>query len=203
MRSGRGSSGWPARPVSTAVGWAHRRSASACPKERETCRRQPRGRAVAMTRAICWTRIGEREHGLEHLLLDEGAADGLVIAVDDDQRPFRLAYRLTWDTAWRVRDARLSVTTEHDTRTLQLESDGKGHWRDGEARALPALDGCRDIDIWPTPFTNTFALRREPMTAGERRELVVAWVAAPELSVRPARQAYTRLADRRYRFESL
>jgi len=156
-----------------------------------------------MTRAICWTRIGEREHGLEHLLLDEGAADGLVIAVDDDQRPFRLAYRLTWDTAWRVRDARLSVTTEHDTRTLQLESDGKGHWRDGEARALPALDGCRDIDIWPTPFTNTFALRREPMTAGERRELVVAWVAAPELSVRPARQAYTRLADRRYRFESL
>jgi uncharacterized protein len=32
---------------------------------------------------------------------------------------------------------------------------------------------------------------------------VVAWVAAPELTVRPARQAYTRLAKRRYRFESL
>jgi hypothetical protein len=156
-----------------------------------------------MTRAISWTRVGDGEHGLEHLLLDEGSADGLVIALDDDRRPFRLAYRLTWDASWRLTDARLVVTTHDETRTLRLESDGKGHWRDGEARALPELDGCLDIDIWPTPFTNTFALRRGPMDVGERREFVVAWVAAPALSVRPARQAYTRLAERRYRFESL
>ena len=156
-----------------------------------------------MTRAISWTRIGDDEHGLEHLLLDDGSADGLVIAVDEDRRPFRLAYRLTWDASWRVRDARLSVTTQHDTRTLELQSDGKGQWHDGEARALPELDGCVDIDIWPTPFTNTLPLRRDPMAVGERRVFVVAWVAAPELTVRPARQAYTRLAERRYRFESL
>jgi len=156
-----------------------------------------------MTRTISWTRIGNGEHGLEHLLLDAGSADGLVIAVDEDRRPFRLGYRLTWDASWRVTDARLVVTTQDETRTLQLESDGKGHWRDGEARALPELDGCLDIDIWPTPFTNTFALRREPMAVGERRVFVVAWVAAPALSVRQARQAYTRLAEQRYRFESL
>ena len=152
---------------------------------------------------MSWTRIGNGEHGLEHLLLDDGSADGLVIALDEDRRPFRLGYRLTWDASWRLTDARLVVTTQDETRTLQLESHGKGHWRDGEAHALPQLDGCIDIDIWPTPFTNTLPLRRDPMAVGERRVLVVAWVAAPELSVRPARQAYTRLADRRYRFESL
>jgi len=160
-------------------------------------------RRASRTRAIGWTRIGDHEHGLEHLLLDEGSADGLVIAVDEDRQPFRLAYRLTWDAAWRVRDARLTVTTERATRTLQLESDGKGRWRDGEARGRPQLDGCIDIDIWPTPFTNTLPLRRDPMAVGERRVFVMAWVAAPELTVRPARQAYTRLADRRYRFEGL
>jgi hypothetical protein len=32
---------------------------------------------------------------------------------------------------------------------------------------------------------------------------VVAWVSAPALTVRPMRQGYTRLADRRYRFENL
>ena len=126
-----------------------------------------------------------------------------MIAVDEDRRPFRLGYRLTWDSSWRVRDAQLTVTTEHDTRTLQLESDGKGRWRDGEARALPQLDGCIDIDIWPTPFTNTLPLRRDPMAVGERRVFVMAWIAAPELTVHASRQAYTRLADRRYRFESL
>ena len=51
---------------------------------------------------MSWTRIGNGEHGLEHLLLDDGSADGLVIAVDEDRRPFRLGYRLTWDASWRL-----------------------------------------------------------------------------------------------------
>ncbi len=156
-----------------------------------------------MTRAISWTRVGDRDQGLEHLLLGETSADGVVLAFDEHGRPFRLGYQLTWDASWRVRDARLVVTTEHGMRTLRLESDGKGRWRDGDARARPELDGCIDLDIWPTPFTNTFPIRREPMAVGERRAFVVAWVAAPELTVRAARQAYTRLADRRYRFEGL
>ena len=70
-------------------------------------------------------------------------------------------------------------------------------------RARPDLEGCLDIDIWPTPFTNTFPIRREPLSVGERREFVMAWVSAPELTVRPMRQGYTRLADRRYLYENL
>jgi hypothetical protein len=154
-----------------------------------------------MRRALAWARVGR--DGFEHLLLEATAADGVVLAVDEQQRPFRLGYQLRWDALWRVHEARLGVTTEHGTRTLTLASDGKGRWRDGEARALPQLEGCLDIDIWPTPFTNTFPIRRESMAVGERRVLAVAWIAAPELNVRAWRQAYTRLADRRYRFESL
>ena len=157
-------------------------------------------------RAISWTPIWDESRegiGLEHLLLREGSADSVVLAFDEHGRPFRLAYQLTWDQSWRLRDARLAVTTEPAMRSLRLETDGKGHWRDGEARALPALDGCIDIDIWPTPFTNTFPIRRQPMAVGERREFIMAWVSAPELSVRPLRQAYTRLSDRLYLFENL
>ena len=154
-----------------------------------------------MTRALAWARVDH--DGFEHLLLEATTADGVVLAVDEHRRPFRLGYQLRWDPFWHVRDARLAVTTEHGVRTLSLESDGTGRWHDGEARPLPQLERCLDIDIWPTPFTNTFPIRREPMTVGERRVLLVAWIAAPELSVRTSRQAYTRLADRRYRFESL
>jgi hypothetical protein len=84
-----------------------------------------------------------------------------------------------------------------------LAPDGQGHWRDADARALPELDGCIDIDIWPTPFTNTFPIRRQPLAIGERREFVMAWVSAPELTVRPMRQGYTRLADRLYLYQNL
>jgi len=95
------------------------------------------------------------------------------------------------------------VTTEAGSRSLGLEADGEGHWRDVAGQARPDLDGCIDIDVWPTPFTNTFPIRRRPMAVGERREFVMAWVSAPELTVRPVRQGYTRLADRRYLHENL
>jgi hypothetical protein len=158
-------------------------------------------------RTICWVPTWNEQHagiGLEHLLLAERSADSVVLAVDEEQGPFRLHYRLRWDDAWRVRDAELTaVTARHAARSLLLRADGQGHWRDGDGRRLDALDGCLDIDIWPTPFTNSFPIRREPLALGERRQFRMAWVRAPALTVQPQPQAYTRLAERLYRFESL
>jgi hypothetical protein len=141
--------------------------------------------------------------GLEHLLLMERAADSVLLAFDGARGPFRLAYRLSWDESWRLRDAALVVATECSTGSLSLQTDGKGHWRHGDGRAIEELDGCLDIDIWPTPFTNSFPIRREPMPVGERRQFRMAWVCAPDLTVHPQLQAYTRLAERLYLFESL
>jgi hypothetical protein len=130
-------------------------------------------------------------------------ADSVVLAFDEDSGPFRLSYRLTWDERWRLRDAELIVATDGFTRLLTLHTDGNGQWRYDDGRALGELDGCMDIDIWPTPFTNSLPLRREPLAIGQRRELRVAWITAPALTVHPLQQAYTRLDERRYLFESL
>jgi hypothetical protein len=160
----------------------------------------------ARYRTICWTPIWNKEReglGLEHLLLAEGEADSVVLAFDEQHGPFRLTYRLTWDQSWRLRDAELAVATERSTRSLRLHTDGHGHWRHSDGRAIAELDGCVDIDIWPTPFTNSFPIRREPMAIGERRQFRMAWLFAPELTVHPQPQAYTRLTDRSYLFENL
>jgi uncharacterized protein len=164
--------------------------------------------ANARCRTICWTPIWNKDRegvGLEHLLLTEHAADSVLLAFDEQHGPFRLAYRLTWDESWRLRDAYMVVATERFTRSMSLKTDGRGHWRDGEGGALTELDGCVDIDIWPTPFTNSFPIRREPMDIGERRQFRMAWISAPDLTVQPQPQpqAYTRLADRIYLFENL
>lgn len=95
------------------------------------------------------------------------------------------------------------VLTERSTRSLSLHSDGEGRWRDGDGRIIDNLNGCVDVDIWPTPFTNTFPIRREPMAVGERRQFKMAWISAPDLAVHPEPQAYTRLAERLYLFENL
>jgi hypothetical protein len=157
-------------------------------------------------RTICWVPIWDKEReglGLEHLLLTERTADSVVLAFDKEHRPFRLTYRLTWDESWRLRDAELVVATERSTRTLSLRTDGQGHWRYGDGRSINELDGCADIDIWPTPFTNSFPIRRKTMAVGERRQFRMAWIFAPNLTLQPQSQAYTRLADRLYLFENL
>lgn len=160
----------------------------------------------ASSRTICWVPIWNKDRvgiGLEHLLLTARAADSVVLAFDEDRGPFRLAYRLNWNESWQIRDAELVVATERSTRSLRLQTDGRGRWRDGDGRAIAALDGCLDIDIWPTPFTNSLPIRREPMALGERRQFLMAWISAPDLAVHAQPQAYTRLAERRYLFESL
>ena len=162
--------------------------------------------ANAPFRTICWTPIWNKDRqgvGLEHLLLAERVADSVVLAFDEEHGPFRLTYRLTWDESWQLRDAELLLATERFTRALSLQTDGQGHWRHREGRAIDELDGCLDIDIWPTPFTNTFPIRREPMRVGERRQFRMAWIFAPELTLQAQPQAYTRLADRLYLFENL
>ncbi|MGH8185461.1 MAG: putative glycolipid-binding domain-containing protein [Steroidobacteraceae bacterium] len=160
----------------------------------------------AHKRTICWMPLWNKDKegmGLEHLLLTERTAHSVILAFDEEQGPFRLSYRLTWDESWRLRDAELTAATGHSARSLTLHADGQGHWRGGDGRIIDELDGCIDIDIWPTPFTNSLPIRREPMSVGERREFRMAWVFAPDLTVNPQPQAYTRLADRRYLFENL
>ena len=157
-------------------------------------------------RTICWVPTWNKNRegvGLEHLLLADRAADSVVLAFDEERGPFRLTYRLTWDDSWRLRDADLAVATQRSTKDLRLRTDGRGQWRDGDGRAIGELDGCLDVDIWPTPFTNSFPIRREPLAVGERREFRMAWIFAPDLTVHAKPQAYTRLADRLYLYENL
>ena len=68
------------------------------------------------------------------------------------------------------------------TQSLSLRTDGRGHWRYNDGRILDDLDGCIDIDIWPTPFTNSFPIRRQPMTVGSDR-VPMAWIFGPDLRI--------------------
>jgi hypothetical protein len=159
-----------------------------------------------MARTIFWTPVWNKTRegiGGEHLVLRQFAADSVLIAFDEERGPFRVTYHLAWSESWQINEANLVLTNEQATRSLQLRTEGDGHWRDGEDRSLSELKGCQDIDIWPTPFTNSFPILRTPLNIGERQEFLMAWIFAPDLTVKPQPQAYTRLAERLYLFESL
>jgi hypothetical protein len=69
-------------------------------------------------------------------------------------------------------------------------------WRiDGLDR--PDLAACLEVDVSATPFCNGLALRALAHTPGE---LTALYVDAADLSVTPSRQAYERIAARRWRY---
>jgi uncharacterized protein len=160
----------------------------------------------AHPQTICWQptwNSASEGLGLEHLLLTPGMVESVILAIDEDGEAFRLAYRLLWDEDWQLHSADLSLAKGATSRLLSLRTDGKGNWQDGEGKPLAELDGCMDIDIWPTPFTNSFPILREPMAMGERRSFRMAWVDGPALTVKPQVQDYTRVKDKLYLFENL
>ncbi len=122
------------------------------------------------------------------------------VAATLDGTQLDASYEVEADAAWATRGVRVAVK---GGASIDIRSDGAGHWRHADGRAIPALDGCIDPDISMTPFTNTLPIRRLGLQIGEAAEIKVAYVLVPDLSLRPAPQRYTRLADRLWRFEGL
>ena len=147
--------------------------------------------------------------GLEHLRLvtsDDGVlANGLVIGLEAG-RPFRIGYEVRCDGRWRVREVR-AAAPDLERPVLELLADGEGHWKRGGGESMPELDGCIDVDISATPFTNTLPIRRLGLEPGESEELAVTYIRIPESLVGPERQRYGCLEAQTdgglYRFEAL
>lgn len=156
---------------------------------------------VSEERRIVWRR--EDAPTLETCVvhLDRREAEGVVAGMIGAEA-IALRWRVGWDEAWRTRRAQIERLEPRGTETVLL-ADAAGVWHDGAGTRLPALDGCLDVDIGATPFTNTLAIRRLGLPVGGAAELRVAYVAVPALTVAPAAQRYTRLAEDRYRYEGL
>jgi uncharacterized protein len=157
-------------------------------------------------RIVCWSPTWSPDHsgiGLEQVTLMPDSADSTLLAFNEDGTPLRITYHLHWNEVGRLLRADLQSRSGTQSGALALRSDGHGNWQDAGGTPLRDLDGCIDIDIWPTPFTNSFPIWRSALEIGERREFLMAWVSGPDLTVEAKPQAYTRLQDYLYLFESL
>ncbi|MGH2532821.1 MAG: putative glycolipid-binding domain-containing protein [Thermomicrobiales bacterium] len=160
-----------------------------------------------MKREILWSLWNAP--GLEHLRLlpsQKGpVAEGQIITTLFEERPLRLSYLVQCDAQSRVREVR--VIAESASTAVRIRADGEGHWTTDGGDALPMLDGCIDVDIMATPFTNTLPIRRLGLRTGQAAEITVAYVKVPTLDVVAMPQRYTCLESRPdgglYRYESL
>ena len=147
--------------------------------------------------------------GLEHLSLlqqqDSIVADGLIIGVEE-QRPFRARYEIHCTQQWELRAVYVSLLSDAFP-SLHLLTDGAGNWITEGGEMLPLLQGCLDVDISVTPFTNTLPIRRLALQPGASATLSMVYIVVPQMLIKVTQQRYTCLevtpSGGRYRFESL
>jgi hypothetical protein len=128
--------------------------------------------------------------------------DGDTAAVEDGTA-WAVRYSIVVDASWLTRNAHVTSQSESGTTERTLESDGLGRWRvDGEP--APHLDGCLDVDLESSSFTNALPVHRFGLEIGEEADAPAAYIRAVDLSVERLEQRYARIADagghQRYRY---
>ena len=98
--------------------------------------------------------------GLVHVDLAP-TANGIVIdgvTIGDRRKThYGAHFRIACDRNWTTRSLDLETT---EGQRINVMSDGAGRWSDGNGTPLPEFDGCIDVDLEGTPFTNTLPIRR-------------------------------------------
>ena len=157
-----------------------------------------------MQHVLRWASV--EGHGTEYLNVEIDAggtlAQGVVVGERGGQ-PYGLVYTVRLDADWRTREVEIARPAEGQV--LSVQADGKGHWRDVRTgQQLPQLDGCIDVDIAATPFTNTLPIRRCEWTCGQSRAFDMAYVSVPDLVMSKVRQRYTCIEEtRKFLYENV
>lgn len=157
---------------------------------------------MSNTHPVAWKRHDLR--GLETCriaALDTGwQVTGVAVLVYEG-RPCRLDYLIDCSPQWVTRSALVTGWVGDQSIDVTAGRDASGQWL-LNGNACEAVSGCIDIDLNFSPSTNLLPIRRLEPAIGATASVRAAWLRFPGFELEPLEQSYTRLAERRYRYES-
>jgi hypothetical protein len=90
-----------------------------------------------------------------------------------------------------------------DEPDLWLATDRRGRWGEVNGAHRTDLDGCVDVDLAGTPFTNSIPIRRLPLHVGHSAQQNVIRIDTDTLSAVPVTQTYAMLKFDEWRYRSM
>jgi len=150
-----------------------------------------------------WT--GREYYSLENCLVEitsSGVDIHSVIVGKYESRIYRVDYHIKTNPDWETQY--VQITSRHSNREqyLRLHSDGAGNWI-ADGKRISQFDGCIDVDIAVTPFTNTLPINRLRLNTNETKHIRVIYFDLLQQQVRPAEQVYKRISDWQYHYENV
>lgn len=131
---------------------------------------------------------------------DQGLVAGGIINDVLIGKELGIRYKIIMDALWKISEVNISSVSNLDL-WLQFKSDGKGQWLNGLGQHLPELDGCLDVDISATPFTNSIPIQK--MDNRKKKRFKVLYINAEDFSFDVVEQVYTNMGAGKYRYENM
>ena len=161
----------------------------------------------ALPACAAWRHQGLRE-GFESVFLRSEETgyrfDGTTAAIENGQ-VWAVRYSIALDERWITTSAQVWSWSASGEREIRLESDGLGHWKLDGSR-VPDVDGCLDVDLESSAFTNSFPVHRVKAAVGQSFAAPAVYIRALDLHVERLEQSYMRIDDddgrRRYNYQS-
>lgn len=152
---------------------------------------------------LLWT--GREYDSLENCLVDtmeNGTEINSVIVGSNGHKIYRVEYRIKTNPQWET--LFFEVKSQHSDKIscYRFESNGKGNWMTN-GKPAPQFNGCMDIDISLTPFTNTLPINRLKLPQEDSQEIQVIYLDILAQQIVPVRQKYTCLSETTYRYENV
>jgi hypothetical protein len=156
-----------------------------------------------MQRNILWA--GREYHSLENCLVNAtqtGFEVNSTIIGEYDRKIYKVEYRIRTNRNWET--VLLEIKSQHSSHRehLILKSDTKGNWT-ANGRQANQFNGCIDVDIPLTPFTNTLPINRLRLVPKEERQISVIYLDLLKHQVKPVYQKYTRLSRTEFQYENV
>lgn len=153
-------------------------------------------------RTVLWRRLdvdgmdtcsfGPREDGHE--------ISGTALYLDGEQAT-KLDYRVSCNSDWSTRAARVSGWVGSERRGLSISSDAAGKWTADDVEPDGVM-GLLDVDLGFTPATNTNAIKRLSLGIGDEAETTAVWLDTDDWCFKPLKQIYRRLSDSEFEYSS-
>jgi hypothetical protein len=155
-----------------------------------------------MDTSVCWT--GQDYNSVENCRILSAATGNHINGIIDgrfENNPFHVAYFIKTNKNWETISFNINSDIAGKSFNQYFESNRQGDWT---SNGIPAaeFDGCIEIDISLTPFTNTLPINRLRLAKKERRRISVVYVDVLKQQTRRIDQFYTRLSDTTYKYEN-
>jgi uncharacterized protein len=152
---------------------------------------------------ILWT--GREYYSLENCVLTTAATGSEITSVivgHYHQEIYRVEYLIRTNEDWETIFFELKAQVFNKIETIRYESNGKGEWTKN-GKQIGEFNGCIDVDIPLTPFTNTLPINRMKLQTNESRDIKVLYLDILAKEIKMVRQKYTRLSHDQYKYENV